>query len=72
MNIKKQFTKWYVNKGYKFGYDSSNIAVWNCPLYVKPLLCFFSPSVYCAENFRKLYADAFMEGLKKGMEAKEE
>ena len=24
MNIKKRFTKWYVKKGYKFSYDSSN------------------------------------------------
>lgn len=23
MNIKKQFTKWYVKKGYTFGYDFS-------------------------------------------------
>ena len=72
MSTKKRFTKWYVKRGYKFGYDSSHVAIWHCPWLVKPLLCFFSPSVYCAENFGKLYADAFMEGLKKGMGAKED
>ena len=46
MSIKKRFTKWYVNNGYKFGYDSSSVAVWRCPWWVKPLLIFFSPSVY--------------------------
>ena len=88
MNIKKRFTKWYVRKGYKFGYDFINVpvyddgfmktpagvpkAVWHCPWWVKPLLIFFSPSVYFIEAYSKLAVDGFMEGLKKGMEAKEE
>ena len=71
MNIKKRFTKWYVKKGYKFFYDSSNIAVWRCPWWVKPLLIFFSPSVYFM-NYGKLFADGFMKGLKNEMEANEE
>ena len=71
MNIKKRFTKWYVKKGYRFGYDYSNVAVWNCPWWVKPLLIFFSPSVYFM-NYGKLLADGFMKGLKNEMEAKED
>ena len=87
MSIKKRFTKWYVKKGYKFGYDFTDApvyddgfmktpagvpkSVWNCPWWVKPLLIFFSPSVYFIETYGKLAVDGFMEGLKKGMEAKE-
>ena len=72
MNIKKRFTKWYVKKGYKFGYDSSNVAVWHCPWWVKPLLIFFSPSVYFAEAYGKMIVYGFTEGLKNEMEAKED
>ena len=71
MNIKKRFTKWYVKNGYKFGYDSSHVAVWHCPWWVKPLLIFFSPSVYfmiCG----KMFTDGFLRCLKNEMEAKEE
>ena len=89
MNIKRRFTKWYVKKGYKFGYDFHNCemiggddvfppmpvtqpkAVWLCPWWVKPLLIFFSPSVYTMETLRRQFYDGFMEGVKKGMEARE-
>ena len=71
MNIKKRFTKWYVKKGYRFGYDYSNVAVWNCPWWVKPLLIFFSPSVYFAEAYGKMIVYGFTGGLKNEMEAKE-
>ena len=43
MNIKKRFTIWYVRRGYTFGCTDS---VFECPFWVKPLLIFFSPSVY--------------------------
>lgn len=49
--LKTKFTKWYVRKGYVFGYDG-NIppkAYWSCPWYVKPLLFLFSPSIYDVE-----------------------
>lgn len=72
MSIKRRFTKWYVKRGYKFSYDLSHVAVWNCPWWVKPLLIFFSPAVYFIEAYGKLAVDGFMEGLKKGMEAKED
>ena len=72
MSIEKRFTKWYVKKGYKFGYDSSCVAVWHCPWWVKPLLIFFSPSVYFVQAYGKLIVDGFMEGLKNEMEANEE
>ena len=71
MNIKKRFTKWYVKKGYKFGYDSLNVAVWNCPWWVKPLLIFFSPSVYFM-SFGNMFIDGFLDGLKNEMEANED
>lgn len=43
MNIRKRFTIWYVQQGYTFGCTDS---VFECPFWVKPLLIFFSPSVY--------------------------
>ena len=43
MNIKKRFTIWYVRRGYTFDCTDS---VFDCPFWVKPLLIFFSPSVY--------------------------
>lgn len=85
MSIKRRFTKWYVRKGYKFGYDFTDVpvyddgfmktpagvpkAIWHCPWWVKPLLIFFSPSVYFMQAYGNLAVDGFMEGLKKGMEA---
>ena len=52
--IKVWFTKWYIKRGYTFWHDFVRIdenitrmkARYNCPLWVKPLLIFFSPSVY--------------------------
>ena len=52
--IKRAFTKWYIKRGYTFYYDFVQFneevtgmrARYNCPLWVKPLLIFFSPSVY--------------------------
>ena len=63
MSIKKRFTKWYVNNGYKFCYDSSGVAVWHCPWLVKPLLIFFSPSVYFM-SYGNMFMDGFLDGLK--------
>ena len=48
--MRKRFTKWYFKRGYRFGYKVDNgVAVWDCPWWVKPLLIFFSPSVYFYE-----------------------
>lgn len=49
--LKRKFTKWYVNQGYKFGHNRFDIW-WNCPDWVKPFLCLFSPSVYLVKNAR--------------------
>ena len=88
MNIKKRFTKWYVKNGYKFGYDFTDVpvyddgfmktpagvpkAVWHCPWFVKPFLFLFSPSVYAIYDWEKQISDGFVAGLKVEMEAKEE
>lgn len=88
MNIKRRFTKWYVKKGYKFGYDFTDVpvyddgfmktpaevpkAVWHCPWWVKPFLFLFSPSVYATEDWGKQLAEGFMAGIQMGMEAKED
>lgn len=77
--IRRIFTKWYVKRGYTFGYDFTDTpifddgflklpldmpkVVWNCPWWVRPLLIFFSPSTYMIECFSK----PFIEGLIKGL-----
>jgi hypothetical protein len=87
MNIKRRFTKWYVKKGYKFGYDFADVpvyndgfmktpagipkAVWTCPWCVKLFLFLFSPSVYATEDLGKQLVDGFIAGMQMGMEAKE-
>ena len=78
--MKKRFTKWYVKKGYKFGYEKIETigddvfqipvkmpkAYFICPFYIKPLLLFlFSPSIYTAEAYAKPFIDGFKLGLEK-------
>ena len=49
MNIRKRFTIWYVQRGYTFDprpNKGCTDSVFECPFWVKPLLIFFSPSVY--------------------------
>lgn len=57
--LKHRFTKWYIRKGYTFGYDFTDVpvmgdeyiktpcripkAIWRCPFWVRPLLSLFSP-----------------------------
>ena len=88
MSIKRRFTKWYVKKGYNFGYDFTEVPVygdgfmkipagmpkagWTCPWWVKPFLFLFSPSVYVSEAWGKQAVDGFMAGIQMGMEAKED
>ena len=78
--LHKAFTKWYIKRGYTFGYDFTGVPVYtdgilttpcgvpksmfNCPWWVKPLLIFFSPSTYCSETWGK----SFIEGFKQGLE----
>lgn len=68
--LRKKFTKWYVKKGYTFGYTdfSPSSVVWNCPWYVKPFLFLFSPSVYCVEITTNYIYKGFMDGLQSSIE----
>lgn len=61
--FRRQFTKWYVKRGYTFTYDLSNF---DCPLWVKPLLIFFSPSIYCVETSGQLITETFQRYLEEG------
>ena len=87
--FKRRFTKWYVKRGYTFGYifrrgqvieDDDNLfrlpcgipeVKFTCPFWVKPLLIFFSPSVYYMEAYGRVMAEAFAEGMRKGMGMRE-
>lgn len=87
MNIKRQFTKWYVKRGYTFSYDFTDVpvfgddfmkipavipkAVWHCPWWVKPFLFLFSPSVYTSKDIGKKFVDGFVKGLHVGMKVRE-
>ena len=74
MGLRKKFTLWYIRRGYTFDYifdqkspedDRVTIAraEWVCPWWVRPLLIFFSPSVYSNEAWGK----QFVEGLRKAL-----
>ena len=70
--LKARFTKWYVNKGYLFGYDFTDNPTESsfvCPIWVRPFLIFFSPSVYLNETYGKIFRDGMREGIKAGEEA---
>lgn len=60
MNIKKRFTIWYVQRGYAFGHTDS---VSECPFWVKPLLIFFSPSVYNQIVLGEIIYKNLVEGM---------
>ena len=67
--LRHKFTEWYVERGYVFGYEFPGaIARWYCPWRVKPLLIFFSPSVY----FRLVYGNLMVDSFNKGIERKGE
>ena len=70
--LKARFTKWYVNKGYLFGYDFTDNPTESsfvCPIWVRPFLIFFSPSVYLNETYGTIVRDGMREGIKAGEEA---
>lgn len=53
--IKNDFTRWYVRQGYTYYSsmsDSDQETKWCCPWWVRPLLIFFSPSVYVKERYK--------------------
>ena len=77
------FTRWYVKRGYTFDYEFEAGAVhtdgtfstplklpkpvWNCPWWVRPLLIFFSPSVYSLDKYTKRFVEYFNAGLLHGL-----
>lgn len=77
--IKKKFTLWYIKKGYTFGYEYSGTefvyydnkkvplgkpaAVFKCPVWVRPFLIFFSPSIYMQKTNRQQIVQSFLEGI---------
>lgn len=76
--LRVRFTKWYVNRGYKFRsviLHGEIEGIWDCPFWVRPLLIFFSPSVYVIEvqgkNMAKWFENGIKEGIKNGWRMKE-
>ena len=75
--LREKFTKWYIKRGYTFGYSGVPVytdgllvtplempeAIWKCPWWVKPLLIFFSPSIYYRDTWGRLIYEGLMEGL---------
>lgn len=77
--LRRIFTRWYVKRGYTFGYDFTDVPVysdgylstpggipktiWNCPWWVKPLLIFFSPSVYMSKTYGEGLTKGFYESF---------
>lgn len=78
--LSRLFTLWYIKRGYTFGYDFTDTfvytdgvlksplglpkSVFRCPFWVKPLLIFFSPSVYYAETIGRVVSEGFENGLR--------
>lgn len=60
MDLKRTFTKWYVKKGYTFKADED---IFKCPIWVRPLLVFFSPSIYTLESIKKSSVDGFKKAI---------
>lgn len=68
--IRRAFTKWYIKRGYRFGYDIGSNAIkayWICPFWVKPLRIFFSPSIYFASYMSENIAKWVQEGIERGI-----
>jgi hypothetical protein len=88
-NLREKFTKWYIKRGYEFGYDYSNHiyidtdgtyihenccdilpndiseikSYFKCPWWVRPLLIFFSPSVYFRDTLGKMIINSLKAGI---------
>lgn len=70
--LKECFTKWYIKRGYLFEYDFTITPLetrFVCPIWVRPFLIFFSPSIYFNEFYSKIMYDGLREGIKLGEEA---
>ena len=67
MNIKKRFTIWYAQRGYTFDPrpdEEHTGSAFECPFWVKPLLIFFSPSVYTHIVYGEFIYKSLVEGMK--------
>ena len=60
----------YTDDDIKF-FDSDLEAKFLCPWYIRPLLIFFSPSVYMYEEYGKQIAKSFMKGMEEVKRGKE-
>lgn len=66
--MRSRFTRWYFRKGYRVEFDpKSETFRYRCPLWIKPLLFLFSPSVYMHEKF-----SASLEAIRRAAEAEDE
>lgn len=61
--LNRKFTTWYVKRGYVFGYTGIIEPFFICPWYVRPLLIFFSPSVYFQQAYGTKIVEWFEEGI---------
>lgn len=60
----------YTDDDIKF-FDSDLEAKFLCPWYIRPLLIFFSPSVYMYHEYGKVIAENFMKGMEEAKRGKE-
>lgn len=75
-DVKKRFTKWYIRKGYRFYYKvrfngDTPKAKWLCAWYIRPLLIFFSPSVYFYDVYSKVIAERILKELEEAKHGEE-
>lgn len=61
--LKRRFTNWYVRRGYTFHTTPDCDGYWVCPWYVKPLLIFFSPTVYMEKAIGENILVGFQAGI---------
>ena len=66
--MRSRFTRWYFRKGYRAAWNlHAGSFEYRCPLWVKPLLFLFSPSVYMHEQF-----DDSLQAIERAAEAEDE
>lgn len=71
--INRKFTYWYIKKGYIFSYTSETLEPhWECPWWVRPLLIFFSPSIYFMRKYGELFCESFRKGLREATKSLDE
>lgn len=71
-NLNRKFTYWYIKRGYTFEYDELMNPVWKCPWWVRPLLIFFSPSIYLMCKCGEIFCESFKKSLREASVALDE